>query len=138
MILLDYGDDCSRVQHIQKLLKESEIPRLINESDAERALLEGFVVRGVAGYDCVFDSRALNHIKDHPSADAKGRLKRLQFAIDTVRTGKFKFNYGAEKRTGYAKSYGKKGVLVLADKNGVIQDVFDIIPKDTIRIDILK
>ncbi len=110
-------------------------PRDITVEEFDKALDEKFYVNTAkAGVRVGFGKRLLTHLAHHSAADQKRRKKKLLYAVATVKSGKRKRNpQGGPGSWAYAKRFDWGKVLVLTDKNGMVEDCFNIIPDKDAR-----
>lgn len=115
-------------EHVSRLLAAARNPyELDDPADAEKALREGFYVQTRWSTRVGFGTGLLEHIDEHPGAQALDRKKKLLYAIKTVRAGKRAPNKkGGSDSYGYAMNFPSEGfgMLVLTDSHGNVEDAF--------------
>lgn len=126
---------CSHPNHehsaLVKELMQGRTLRRITPQECDRALAEGFYVNTQGGGRVGFGEKLAEHIGHHSAADQRRRKILLMYAVKTVKGGQRKPNpKGGAGSYAYAKNFEGFGMLVLTDKAGNVEDVFDIIPRE--------
>ena len=113
---------CTHPNHqhseLVKGLLAAKEPGMMDVSAARGALQEGFYVEAPGGR-VGFGQKLLDHITaGHAAADAKGRLERLHFAVDTVKLpDRVEVGHrGFPGRTAYFKSYSDFGIVAVSER----------------------
>lgn len=128
------ANGCSHRNHdhakfVKRLLAAK--PRLISPYEADLALQEGgFAVNSAYNTRIAFGDSLVTHLNHHKASDRRRRKIHLLYAVATVKSGKRGLNpKGGAGSYAYAKNFRDFGMLVLTDKQGNVENVFNIIPK---------
>jgi hypothetical protein len=115
---------------VKGLIAKAKKPCLISSREADAALREGFYVNSAYTTRVGFGEKLIIHIGHHNKADQNRRKTHLLYAIATVKSGKRGPNpKGGPGSYAYAKNIDGKKFLVLTDKEGQVEEVFNIIPR---------
>ena len=123
---------CTHKNHQHSPLVKSLLaskPKTISPNDCDAALAEGFYVNSAFNTRVGFGKKLATHIDHHNQQDRIRRKVNLLYAVATVKGGKRGPNpKGGPGSYAYARNIDGRRFLVLTDEDGIVEDVFDIIP----------